>query len=212
MKRGIDCEHSKITVTSVSSPDHDGLMLLATVATEKMNATQTCSKAVVIINEIKPVRNQSSATKLQTLDSFLQHTYKAKQTESVSIKKPMSEGEKKQLRALSDPLELAKYRAYIEQRFPRAVVNLYIARTETLKHAIQRSFAVWHTHTHAEKCNLYLNARYLIQTINVHASADRVKQAGTLPFMQLQGLSNHCGVCAINNVAGQEVTSVPEMN
>ena len=103
MKRGIDCEHSKMTITSVSSPYHDGLMLLATVATEKMNATQTCSKAAVspkIINEIKPVRNQSSersATKLQTLDSFLQHTHKAKQTENVSIKKPMSEGEKKKL-------------------------------------------------------------------------------------------------------------------
>ena len=81
MKHGIDCEHSKMTATSVSSPYHDGLMLLATVATEKMNASQTCSKAVVsprIINEIKPVRNQSSersATKLHTLDSFLQHTY-----------------------------------------------------------------------------------------------------------------------------------------
>ena len=71
---------------------------------------------------------------------------------------------------------------------------------------------MWHTHTHEEKCNLYLNARYIIQTINVHASADRVKQVGTLPFMQLQGLSNHCGVCAFNNVAGQEVTNVPEMN
>ena len=86
-----------------------------------------------------------------------------------------------------------KCRAYIEQNISKGR-GKFVARTETLKHAIQRSFAVWHTHTHAD---LFM----LLQT---------VKQAGTLPFMQLQGLSNHCGVCAINNVAGQEVTNVPE--
>ena len=73
-------------------------------------------------------------------------------------------------------------------------------------------FTAWRTLTHAQKCNLYLNVRYIIQTINVNVSAHCVKLAGSLPFMQLQGFSNQCGVCAINNLCGAEVTTVHEMN
>ena len=39
-----------------------------------------------------------------------------------------------------------------------------------------------------------------------------MKQAGTLPFMQMQGQSNYCGLCAFNNLVGQEVISVERMN
>ena len=46
----------------------------------------------------------------------------------------------------------------------------------------------------------------------MHTTANSVKQAGSLPFMQLQGDSNHCGVCAFNNLVGQEVTIVHEIN
>ena len=33
-----------------------------------------------------------------------------------------------------------------------------------------------------------------------------------MPFMQIQGYSNYCGVCALNNLMGKEVVSVERMN
>ena len=39
-----------------------------------------------------------------------------------------------------------------------------------------------------------------------------MKEAGTLPFMQIQGQSHHCGVCAINNLLGQKLFTVNRVN
>ena len=50
--RGIDCEHCKRFVTSASSTDHDGLMLLATASEKLKNTTSDCTKADVIVLKV----------------------------------------------------------------------------------------------------------------------------------------------------------------
>ena len=142
---------------------------------------------------------------------------KAMRTDSLKLKKPMSKVAQKQAPAPTE-LEMQrkekKYRLYIERNLSR-ISNCrgsFAARMDILGKEIEKFLKAWHALTHEQKFNMYLNARYIIQTINVHTTANSVKQAGSLPFMQLQGDSNHCGVCAFNNLVGQEVTTVHEMN
>lgn len=63
-----------------------------------------------------------------------------------------------------------------------------------------------------EKLNLYNNVKYAVTVINRGKISSQVKKAGTLPFMQLQGASNYCGVCAINNLLGREAVSIKYVN
>ena len=75
-----------------------------------------------------------------------------------------------------------------------------------------QSLHEWCNLTPAERTNLYGNVRYAVTIIDRGTPSHQIKNAGTLPFMQLQGASNYCGLCAVNNLLGKEIVSVQRMN
>ena len=83
-------------------------------------------------------------------------------------------------------------------------------RVEILQQEAQYGLKVWSTLTTEQQMNLHKNTRYMMEVINQYTLRDRgIKLAGTLPFMQLQGGTHLCGLCAFNNLVGKEtVTTV----
>lgn len=90
--------------------------------------------------------------------------------------------------------------------------GLFTERMEEIRKKIVQSLHQWQNLTHVERNNLYNNVRYAVTVINRSTPSHQVRNAGTLPFMQLQGASNYCGLCALNNLLGKETVSVQRMN
>ena len=81
-----------------------------------------------------------------------------------------------------------------------------------LKEQVLYGLKIWTTLTRDQQMNFHKNTRYIIQVINQCIHRDRgIKAAGTLPFMQLQGETTYCGVCAFNNLVGKESISVNDI-
>ena len=61
-----------------------------------------------------------------------------------------------------------KYRLYIERNLSRISNGRgsFAARIDILGKEIEKFLKAWHALTHEQKFNMYLNARYIIQTIN----------------------------------------------
>ena len=90
--------------------------------------------------------------------------------------------------------------------------GLFHDRMKALNKKILHCLTEWSNLTPNERGNFYCNVKYATSVINRQASVKQVRLAGTVPFMQLQGYSNYCGVCALNNLMGKEVISVERMN
>ena len=96
---------------------------------------------------------------------------KAMRTDSLKLKKPMTKVAQKQAPAPTE-LEMQrkekKCRLYIERNLSR-ISNCrgsFAARMDILGKEIEKFLKAWHALTHEQKFNMYLNARYIIQTIN----------------------------------------------
>ena len=89
--------------------------------------------------------------------------------------------------------------------------GMFTDRMKKLSKLILQWLSEWANLTADQQENLCINVRYAT-TINRLASAAQVKCAGTLPFMQMQGCSNYCGVCAFNNLMGEEIMTVQSFN
>ena len=91
--------------------------------------------------------------------------------------------------------------------------GMFTERVETVKQQMQECLNNWWTLSVMQQTNLYNNTRYILRTINRRLpSASSIQQAGTLPFMQLQGKSHYCGLCALNNLLGSETITVQEID
>ena len=88
----------------------------------------------------------------------------------------------------------------------------FTERLKVLKKQILHWLENWLTLTAEQQENLHQNVIYTTTIICRQSGASQVRPAGTLPFMQLQGQSNYCGLCAFNNLVGQEVITVQRMN
>ena len=106
------------------------------------------------------------------------------------------------------------HKDYIERNLASITMSrgLFTERMEELRKKILQSLHMWCNLTSVERNNLYSNVRYAVTIIHRQAPSYQVKNAGTLPFMQLQGNSNYCGLCALNNLLGKDILSVQRMN
>ena len=74
---------------------------------------------------------------------------------------------------------------------------------------------VWDDLYDVEKCSLYENAAYVTKIVGVSPSTTVKNQLAVTskrPFMQFQGCSAYCGVCAINNALQSCATTVEKLN
>ena len=116
-----------------------------------------------------------------------------------------------QLKCLKQNLS---YRKYVAKKID--IVSRkggkFASRVARLGGEIQKCFVQWNNLSDDQKRNLYLNTRYIIDTIAVYKQMDAIKLARLVPYMQHQGGSHYCSVNAFNNVVGKEVTTACEMN
>ena len=90
--------------------------------------------------------------------------------------------------------------------------GLFAGRMQELQTKILQPLHGWSNLTSEERNSFYGNVRYALTIINRRLPSNQVKLAGTVPFMQLQGASNYCGLCALNNLLGKEVVTIEQMN
>ena len=85
-------------------------------------------------------------------------------------------------------------------------------RMKKLSKHILQWLSEWANVTADQQENLRINVRYATTIINRQASSAQGKCTGTLPFMQIQGCAKYCGVCAFNNLMGEEIMTVQSFN
>ena len=106
------------------------------------------------------------------------------------------------------------FRKYVERNIKvvSKKYGIFTFRLESLGKEIAKCFTQWNTLTDSEKENFYKNTKCIVNTIIVHKQTDDVKRVSSLAFMQHQGNSHYCSVCAFNNLVGKEATTPHEMN
>jgi hypothetical protein len=168
-----------------STSSGNNLMLLAAVASKELEKHQT-----KLAKDTQTAAYPRRYSKKLTLDS--------------AYKKQRSQAEKAD----------KQHKDYIERNLSTITMSrgLFTERIEGLRKKIVQSLHEWCNLTPAERTNLYGNVRYAVTIIDRGTPSHQIKNAGTLPFMQLQGASNYCGLCAVNNLLGKEIVSVQRMN
>ena len=185
-KVGLTCASSSHGSESESpASTFNNLTLLAAVASKELEREKT---------KLVKVAQKASYRSMSLKKLKLDH----------SSNKQSSKAEKDDIR----------HKLYIERNLPSLTVSRgrFTERMETLKGRTVHLLQEWVHLTPAERNNFYQNVRYAVTVINREAASHQIKTAGTLPFMQLQGASNYCGVCALNNLLGKDVISVRCMN
>ena len=106
------------------------------------------------------------------------------------------------------------HRSYIQKTLLSQTVSrgIFKERMGDIKKKALQLLQTWCDLTSAERKNLHRNVQYADNIINQGRESRQVKNAGSLPFMQLQGMSNYCGLCALNNLLGKETISIKHMN
>ena len=110
--------------------------------------------------------------------------------------------------------EHVQHKRYIKRNLSSLLVSrgIFSERLQDLMKRFLQTLQEWYTLTPDEKSHFYRNVIYAVTIINREASSNEVKVAGTVPFMQIQGASNYCGLCGLNNILQKEVISVKHMN
>ena len=189
------CQHSGIEVsaedqggmmeTHILKPKCNNLLILAEVASEKLRILQF--QAEPRMKRSTSIKNTSIKKKRFGPPKFQWHSTKKEQ----------------------------KYRKYIEQRISSMTNSCgpFTKRVEKLRNNVRESLRKWQSLPEQQKHHVYKNTKYIVNVINKQSSSDSsVKEVGTLPFMQVQGHSNHCGVCALNNLVGRKFFTVQAVN
>ena len=106
------------------------------------------------------------------------------------------------------------HRSYIQKTLLSQTVSrgIFKERMGDIKKKALQLLQTWCDLTSAERKNLHRNVQYADNIINQGRESRQLKNAGSLPFMQLQGMSNYCGLCALNNLLGKETISIKHMN
>ena len=93
--------------------------------------------------------------------------------------------------------------------------SLFKERISSLQLQITPYLKSWKQLTIQSKQNLYCNVRYMAQVVGVHADSiiqSQVHISHHKPWMQSQGQSNYCGLCAINNAYSNEKLTVDQLD
>ena len=86
-------------------------------------------------------------------------------------------------------------------------------RIKPLQLQIRTHLEKWQELSATSQKHLYTNVMYIDKVLNRHSLCrQEVRLVGSLPFMQIQGRSNYCGLCAINNAFGEEKMTIERMN
>ena len=107
------------------------------------------------------------------------------------------------------------YKHFIKHKLSTLTLKrgYFTERIKKLKVQIQRYLDKWNELSLVSQRNLYRNVIFMHKILNQHSLCKQeVKLAGTLPFMQFQGRSSYCGLCALNNAFGEEKVSVLYMD
>ena len=200
--------------------DVDGLTLLATVAIENSDKQLHSNKPSKPISkeaqlawplqkplaDIPPPSHKKMLSTSQATKSRL--PLKLRKT-GTSLKPVKMEDEN--LKRLKMNLT---YRKYVQRNICTVSKKCDALNSgfKRLGNEIGKGFEQWNTLTDNQKQNLYLNTKYIVDTITIHKHTDAIKQARSSLFMQVQGISHYCSVCAFNNLLGKEVTTAREMN
>lgn len=112
--------------------------------------------------------------------------------------------------------KIARYKTFIVRNLSLLNVNRGIFTDRVKSHSVimKQILNNWQLLSNDQRINLHNNTRYIIEVINRHSatSVQTIRHAGTLPFMQLQGQSHYCGMCAINNLVGKEMITCNEID
>ena len=88
-------------------------------------------------------------------------------------------------------------------------------RLTQLKQHILDQLEMWTQLSPDERKNFHNNMKYISKVLGCHASTKlkaQVRSAGTIPWMERQGRSNYCALCAINNVYGSKRFSIEQLD
>ena len=91
---------------------------------------------------------------------------------------------------------------------------LFKERLSCLQLQITQYLTSWKQLTVQSKQNLHSNVRYMAQVLGVHADStiqSQVHISHHKPWMQSQGQSNYCRLCAINNAYSDEKLTVEQL-
>ena len=104
-----------------------------------------------------------------------------------------------------------KQKEYIEQNHPSLLVShgIFTERMMAISTKILQTLHEWSNITPEKRKMFYRNVRYAVTIVNREAPSHEVRLAGTL---QVQGASNYCGLCALNNLLGKDAVSVRRIN
>ena len=211
------CVHRGIDVQMPGSGNEDGLLLLATVATEENEKQHQCNASRIPSKRISKDATTSWPLPQPQKDNMLKaskcaSSLKLRKTGFSPVAKcsssvPLEDNE--ELKRLKRNLT---FRKYVVQNLPMVQCGVFTSRVEKIVNQIGKCVSQWNTLDDDNKENLYLNTRYIIDTISMHKQTDAIKQVSSMPFMQNQGASHYCSVCALNNLVGKEITTAHEMN
>ena len=91
--------------------------------------------------------------------------------------------------------------------------GIFVDRVTTHSDIIDQFLHNWQLLSNNQRINLYNNTRYILDVINRNSpTIQTIRDAGTLPFMQLQGQSNYCGMCAVNNLLGKDAIACTQID
>ena len=220
------CVDRGIDVQMPGSGNEDGLLLLATVATEESEKQHQCN-ASRIPASAKMQQHPGHYHNLKK--TFLRPKQKrhviacSKCASSLKLRKtgistvakcsssvPLEDNE--ELKRLKRNLTFRKYVVRNLSMVQLIKCGMLTSRVEKIVNQIGKCVSQWNTLDDDNKENLYLNTRYIIDTISIHKQTDAIKQVSSMPFMQNEGASHYCSVCALNNLVGKEITTAHEMN
>ena len=138
---------------------------------------------------------------------------KTKEGFQKSILKGKQSSTKGKLKDLTQPPKQNDIRVFLP--ILSAKGSLFKERISSLQLQITQYLTSWKQLTIQSKQNLYCNVRYMAQVLGVHADSiiqSQVHISHHKPWMQSQGQSNYCGLCAINSAYSNEKLTVDQLD
>ena len=158
---------------------------------------------MIVTSEFKNTLHKEKESK-RTIPSFqkdcLQQNERRLPKRVIVIKKEKKASTKGKLKALTQPPKQDDIRVFLPILSAKDL--LFKERLSCLQLQITQYLTSWKQLTVQSKQNLHSNVRYMVQVLGVHADStiqSQVHISHHKPWMQSQGQSNYCGLCAINN-------------